>query len=358
MNQRAATILILYTEIAQYVSSSLYHFLNRFQHVEIHLVKYPVNAEAPFEFKTTNRLYIYNRKEFDKQSLSAFADKLAPDLIMCSGWIDKDYLAVCKEFVKKIPVILAMDNHWNGSLKQRLLQLTAPFTIHKTFNKAWVPGLPQKQYALKLGFKEKQIKTGYYCGDTNSFSTFYHQFKDKKFKEFPKRFICVARYIPAKGLENLWQAFIDLKKDGTLQGWKLWCLGTGLDFEKRVEHKDIKHWGFIQPNAMGKFIEDTGVFILPSRFEPWAVVVHEFAAAGFPLLISTAVGAGSEFLHEGKNGFSFPPDDIGSLKQTLLKAASLNQLQYNAMAETSVLLSNKINLNSWSETLFDLLNNR
>ena len=47
------------------------------------------------------------------------------------------------------------------------------------------------------------------------------------------------------------------------------------------------------------------LFLMPSSFEPWGVVVHEHAAAGFPLLLSDAVGAGERFLEAPRNGTAF-----------------------------------------------------
>ncbi|MCO6494564.1 MAG: glycosyltransferase family 4 protein [Bacteroidetes bacterium] len=344
-------ILILYTEIAQYVTSSLRYFLQQNPQSEIHLIKYPVNAEAPFVFENEKNLNLYNRNDFDKNALVNFSNKLSPDLILCSGWIDKEYLSVCKVFRKKIPVVLVMDNHWNGSIKQQILRFSSPLTIHNRFNNVWVPGLPQKEYALKLGFKEKQIKTGFYCGDTSLYNHFYETYKEEKYAHFPKRFICVARYIPAKGLENLWKAFSELKDSGELKDWELWCLGTGQDFDKKAIHEGICHFGFVQPSDMGKFLKETGIFVLPSLYEPWAVVVHEFAAAGFPLILSSAVGAGSMFLENGENGFRFSPNNLHELKEKLCLMATFNQEQYNKMADLSFQLSKRITSDEWSKTL-------
>ena len=38
---------------------------------------------------------------------------------------------------------------------------------------------------------------------------------------------------------------------------------------------DIEVRDFLQPHDLVKMIDSTGCFVLPSRFEPWGVVVHE-----------------------------------------------------------------------------------
>jgi glycosyltransferase involved in cell wall biosynthesis len=44
------------------------------------------------------------------------------------------------------------------------------------------------------------------------------------------------------------------------------------------------------------------VFALPSRHEPWGVVVNEAMAAGLPVVLSDRVGAAADLLVDGRNG--------------------------------------------------------
>src|SRR6218665_848960 len=90
----------------------------------ITVVRWSLNKEAPFKFNFSG-LTVREKSEFDKHSLLQFVQELQPDMIVSSGWMDSDYMAVCKRFKKKIPVILTLDNHWTGNIKQRLAQLAA-----------------------------------------------------------------------------------------------------------------------------------------------------------------------------------------------------------------------------------------
>ncbi len=53
-----------------------------------------------------------------------------------------------------------------------------------------------------------------------------------------------------------------------------------------------------------KEIQKSGCFILPSIFEPWAVVIHEFACAGLPIIATEVCGATPHFVINGFNGLS------------------------------------------------------
>jgi len=62
---------------------------------------------------------------------------------------------------------------------------------------------------------------------------------------------------------------------------------------------------FQSQKELSQQAQRAGAFILPSRYEPWGVVVHEFACAGLPLILSEKVGARPQFLIDGANGYTF-----------------------------------------------------
>lgn len=345
-------ILIFYTEIASYTLSCLQYLRASTEVTDIHLVRYPVNSEAPFDFEATQGIKTYSIKDFNRNSLLLLAKDISPDILLVSGWGNKDYLSVAKFFRKKIPVVLNMDNHYTGSLKQRILCLVAPFFLKSIFSTVWVPGMPQKMYAQKLGFKEKQIKTGFYSADVAYFNSIYGS---QKKLIFPKRFLTVARYIPAKNLEMLWTAFVQLQSEEGYADWELWCAGAGKDFDKRINHPAIKHLGFVQPGDMETVIQETSFFILPSKFEPWAVAVHEMAAAGFPLLLSRQVGAATTFLQHRENGFIFDAFDLESLKSAMKAAMELSQDEFKKMAKKSNAIAQSISPATWSDTVIKII---
>ena len=89
-------ILFLFTELSGYM---LHCFqIAKQSGFEIHVINYPINKEAPFEFKSENEIYLYDRKQFNsKQDLLNIIRKLSPQLLLVSGWIDDLYLKIVKE---------------------------------------------------------------------------------------------------------------------------------------------------------------------------------------------------------------------------------------------------------------------
>ena len=340
--------LFLYTEIAEYVLACCHELAN---HGEVHIISWPVNKEAPFQFEEKKNITLYSKKDFTQKQLIKLVTSINPNVIICSGWIDKDYLKITKTYFGKIPTVMTCDTHWRGDFKQRLATFISRFTLLNIFSHAWVPGQIQKKYVLKLGFKEKNIETGFYSCDLAHFEAIYQSQKEQKQTHFPKRFMYVGRYYEFKGIKELWQAFSELQ-DELPNEWELWCLGIG-DIEP-INHPKIKHFGFVQPKDLSNYTAQTGVFILPSRSEPWGVVVHEFAAAGFPLLLSDKVGAKEQFLKEGKNGFVFTSGNVNEIKQVLKKIINTKESDLIAMSSYSNNLSKSISPESWTESLLKM----
>jgi glycosyltransferase involved in cell wall biosynthesis len=343
-------ILFLYTELAGYFTSCLHVLSPKVD--EIHIVRWPINKEAPFEFAFPTNVFIYNREEYSRNALLQLAQEINPDKIICSGWIDKGYLKVCRVYKGKIPTVMSMDNHWVGTAKQYLMQIIAPLTIHRCFSHAWVPGDPQKKYALKLNFHPDQIHTGFYSADTEYFSEISKEVTPAKKEKMPKRILYVGRYIESKGIITLWNAFANAV-ESTQSNWELWCLGTGELYNKRKIHPGIKHFGFVQPAELANYLAQTSFFILPSTFEPWGVAVHEMAASGMPLICSDQVGAAPLFLQEGKNGFQFKAGNEIQLQKLLVKMMSLSDSEILKMGELSHALAQQITPKLWTDQVMN-----
>src|SRR5665213_612416 len=109
-------IIFLYTEIAPYFLACCNKLAEDYD-VNIHIIRYPTNNEAPFVFFSQQNIHLYNRKDYTRASLTDLIEKTNPSIIICSGWIDKDYLHICKEHVNKIPTVLTLDTHWRGDIK-------------------------------------------------------------------------------------------------------------------------------------------------------------------------------------------------------------------------------------------------
>lgn len=349
-------ILFLFTELAGYVVANMKYLATHYP-VELHVVRYPVNSVAPFNFSLDGDLIkYYERENLNRDDLQELVAEISPDIIFCSGWIDKDYNTVCRKIKGKMPVVLMLDNPWRNTLKQNIATLIGPLYLKRHFSHCWVPGIHQETYALKLGFSSKNIQKGVYSCDFEVFHGQYLANHGKKEENFPKKIIFVGRYTKLKGVTELWDAFVRFQQKKP-NDWELWCLGKG-DLESQFpSHDKIKNIGFVQPSEMSKYIEQCGVFILPSHYEHWGVVVHEFAAAGFPLLCTHSTSAASVFLKDDHNGFLFDPYSSDAMVEVFEKIASLSSAELLIMGDRSAEMAKAITPGTWSATAMKFLNN-
>jgi glycosyltransferase involved in cell wall biosynthesis len=340
-------ILFLYTELAEYFLACVQE-LEKTGH-QVIVIHWPVNPEAPFQFRKLETTKFRNREELRGKQLEQLIEKIDPTIILCSGWVDREYLRICKKYQPRIPVVLLLDNHWKGTVRQYLATMISGFMLRSRFSHVWVPGKPQHLFASKLGFPEKNIREGYYSADTQLFRQYYIQFRKEKSESFPHRLLYIGRYTHFKGIRDLWEVFSEIHDE--FPDWELWCTGTGDLWEERSQAPGIRHFGFVQPSVMGDIIRQAGIFILPSHVEPWGVVVHEMAAAGFPLLCSDSIGATSTFLEPGTNGLSFTASNRDDLKKQMKSLMSLSDNRLVEMGDLSHQLSSKLSPQNWVKTL-------
>jgi glycosyltransferase involved in cell wall biosynthesis len=344
-------IVVLYTELADYSLSCLKTLSG--EGVDIWLVHWPINPEAPFQFDLSFCQAHYSRNQISDEELSRIVSDFVPDLILCSGWMDKGYVKLCRNWKHKATTVLAMDNHWTGSVKQHVAALVAPFTIKRAFGRAFVPGQPQRQYALKLGFKSEAIETGFYAADTEKFKGYNKEIQEVKAKDGAKRFLFLGRYVQHKGIFDLWEAFRRFRAEH--QDWELWCVGAGDQYEHRVEGDGIKHFGFVQPDQLLPILKECDVYILPSHFEPWGVSVHEMAVAGFPMILSDKIGAKEAFLKDNENGKVFPSGDVQALYEAMIWVAEQHPSKLEHMGRLSHELGMQNTPQLWAEKLLHMV---
>jgi glycosyltransferase involved in cell wall biosynthesis len=338
-------ILVLYEELALYLING-FNVLAESNNAEILIISKRINAVAPFRFDYIHKnVVIEEREGFSEEKLLSMCKEFKPDLVFLGGWIHKPYLKIVKKLKQR--TVIAFDNQWRGDLRQRLGCLYFKLTLKKYISNAFVAGKKQADFAKHLGFADDKITTGLYCCDFGWFSSFA-ELKTSNAAVIPKCFLFVGRYAKEKGIEELWNAFIELQKENP-SDWELWCLGKG-DIAP-VQHPKIKHFGFLQPSEMENIIRNTGVFVLPSSFEPWGVVVHEYASAGFPILCSDQVGANDMFLIDNINGFVFKAGNSVELKGKLNKFTSMPVEELARMARQSYALASKLTPQIWAGKL-------
>jgi glycosyltransferase involved in cell wall biosynthesis len=130
-------------------------------------------------------------------------------------------------------------------------------------------------------------------------------------------FLCCGQMIARKGIDVLLAAFARLERGRLLLVGREAELPALLTPLPRAVRERIAYAGFQPPEELPRFFAEADVFVLPSRYDGWGVVVNQALGAGLPVLCSDQVGAGVDLVEDGANGLRFAADDVDALAAAL-----------------------------------------
>jgi glycosyltransferase involved in cell wall biosynthesis len=79
----------------------------------------------------------------------------------------------------------------------------------------------------------------------------------------------------------------------------------------------VRFCGFRNQSELPRFFDLATVFVLPSRHEPWGLIVNEVMNAGRAVIVSDEVGCQPDLIDDGVEGCVFPVGDVAALTDAL-----------------------------------------
>ena len=131
------------------------------------------------------------------------------------------------------------------------------------------------------------------------------------------RFIFVGSLDKRKGVDSLIAAASALWRER--QDFEVRIVGGGPLEDRLTSNSEgwISKAGHLPSSVVRLEYDRANAFILPSRQDTYAVVVHEAAACGLPILIGSGAGASQVLLDEGRNGFLINAGDPPSITEAM-----------------------------------------
>ncbi len=209
-----------------------------------------------------------------------------------------------------------------------------------------------KQRVISEGIPESKITVVPVYTDVHRFSV----------KRFPEKdlVLFVGRLVPQKNvlfLLDAWKVVVAQRPDS-----RLVVIGDGFlmnSMERKISSDEdladsVTLAGFGDPK---KFYKRASVFVLPSIYEGWGLVVVEAMAAGVPVVMSD-VGCAGEVVTK-KNGIVVPVNDLEDFANAVVGLLESKRLQdkYSSEGKKTVgkLLSEKetlrLYIKSWKKAL-------
>jgi glycosyltransferase involved in cell wall biosynthesis len=256
-----------------------------------------------------------------------------PSAVMILGYGSVAHFVVI-EWCRRngIPCLMWGDSNIRGDLKSGFKAWIKKILVSRAVSRcdALLPcGSLGAQYFKKYGARSEQI---FFVPNEPDYSLIENISKGmaesvrEKFQLDPDRHRLVysGRLVGVKRVDLLIDAFVrvaDLRPDWD---WDMLIAGDGplaAELKTRVPNR-LQHrvtWtGFLDsPQRMSALYLVSDVLVLPSDYEPWALVVNEAACTGLALVCSDVVGAAAELLRDRENGRLFRTGDITSLVDAL-----------------------------------------
>jgi|HubBroStandDraft_1064217.scaffolds.fasta_scaffold02322_9 glycosyltransferase involved in cell wall biosynthesis len=110
---------------------------------------------------------------------------------------------------------------------------------------------------------------------------------------------------------------------------------------RELSLEGLRFPGFRNQSELPAFFALSDVFVLPSRHEPWGLIVNEAMAAGCAVIVSDEVGAHADLITDGIEGYVYPVGDIEALTTALDRVVS-NPEQTQRMGQAA-----KARIASW-----------
>jgi glycosyltransferase involved in cell wall biosynthesis len=195
-------------------------------------------------------------------------------------------------------------------------------------------GKANTKYYLSNNINKNKIINVPYAIDNNFFSSKYKK-KNKK-----KIFLTVAKFQHRKGYDILLQS-IKLLHSKYLDklNCEFWFVGDGetkkdcIKYVKKNRLTNVKFFPFQNQKQLKEYYKNADVFILPSRLEPWGLVINEAMASSNAIICSDVVGSSFDLVKNKINGFSFRTESYQDLAKKItffLNEKNINIYQRNS----------------------------
>lgn len=228
------------------------------------------------------------------------------DVVLLGGWNQPAFLeALAWCTLRRVPIVFWVESTARDrrtgrheAVKRRLLRTAAVFVV---------PGAASADYLRQLGVDRSRIVLAPNAVDAAVFGSVRRSPVNG-----PCRVLAVGRLAHEKGLDTLLEASADLPVEVVLAG-------TGPEEAqlRQLAGPKVSFLGHVPRDDLPALYADADVLVMPSRSDPWGMVLNEAALCGLPLVSTTAAGAAHELIEEGVNGFRVPPGDVAALRKAL-----------------------------------------
>lgn len=237
--------------------------------------------------------------------------ELRPDVVVTSGFIPTFLFAFAWAVAHGVPHVPMTDGTdesekeltWKHRLVRRLVY---------GFSRSFIGACEgSRRLYLGYGVKAQRIHLAPLCTDNQRFSATGEL-------ERSQDLIFCSRFVPHKNplfaVDVAVEVALRLGRRVSLR-----FVGQGpLEADIRAKARgvsdrvDVSFAGYLSQDQLPLEYARSKVFLFPTAFDPWGVVVNEACAAGVPCVVSPHTGVAGELIRDGVNGSVCHLDDLAA----------------------------------------------
>lgn len=267
-----------------------------------------------------------------RTALRVALDDIQPEIVWVHGWGNAYPLAALRVAnCANLPVLMRGETYLDSPHRCTLLRMARQMLLSLVFrgvSRFLAVGSANREYYCSHGVPDERIDLVPYAVDNGFFQQRCRAaapFREKLRQELdieqgrPIILFC-AKLIEVKDPTTLIRAVGKMNPEGKASTPLLLMVGEGelrpaLEaLAEQVAPGRVRFLGFRNQTELPAFYDLCDLFVLPSVFEPWGLVVNEVMNAGRPVIVSDKVGAGHDLVKPGINGDVFLAGNVDDLQ--------------------------------------------
>lgn len=253
-----------------------------------------------------------------------------PDALLLSGWAQPSYVAAAAiAKAARVPYLIASESHGRRSRSSaaRVLRATVFSPVVRGAAATFGTGSLARRYLAELGARPDGIFTLPNACDVHALSAEAAEMRRNGAGARLRSRVgtaevvgYVGRLVAVKGVDLLFEAIRVLRLRGRDVGALI--AGDGPErsaLEGNAAELPVIFLGSVPAEEVTSVYTAVDTLCVPSRDEPWGVVVNEAMSASTPVVASDAVGAAADLVIPGETGARFPTGDADALADALAR---------------------------------------
>ncbi|EOU2464257.1 glycosyltransferase [Vibrio navarrensis] len=128
------------------------------------------------------------------------------------------------------------------------------------------------------------------------------------------KYLYVGRLSHEKNVEFIIERFNSLERSLTIIGE-----GPQKEYLQKIANRNVIFLGYVNNQELLDLYSEYDVFVLPSRSEPWGLVIDEALSSGLPVIVSNKVGCSEDLVINPRLGLVFECDKPSSFIKAIYK---------------------------------------